>query len=38
MEYTCKCGTVRTLDGDKQRILKVDGKPCKHCVLWQKRR
>jgi len=38
MEYTCKCGTIRTLDEEGYRVLKPDGKPCKACILWVKNR
>ena len=36
MEYICKkCGTMRTLDKDKYRILKEDKKKiCKDCKEW----
>ncbi len=35
--YLCKkCGTTRALDEKGHRILRLNGRPYKHCRAWKK--
>jgi len=37
MGYTCPdCGTVRDTDENGERVLVLNGRPCKNCRLWVK--